>query len=661
VTSTDEFNSWTVTVSLNLGENILTVETQDSSGGVDSSAAQIQVSNEPFNTALFTGVVDEVNGQALFVDRDLNAIVSIDLLTKQRKVLSGPDVPSSSTLYHLGNIALDSDNNRLLVFESIRKKLLAFDLITGLRTDVTPDNNQLNAFAYSSGVALDTARNRVLIMEGQIFSFPNLVAIDLTTGVASIISGASVPDSNNLITSGSLFLVDHVHDRAIVVNNGIQGTNATLLAVDLASGGRTVFSAMGSPASSVEFGILRGIVVDYSHNRFVVVEDGPGGIQRTIAVDITSGERSLIGTSVSLDSNFLSRTPGTLDIPNTITLDETNNRLLSVTGLDIVESIDLTSGQPNIFSEISHVPDSEFPFSLLFNSAIDSTQNRLITLNANNSVIAVDLSSGIRSELINFSSQNSNLLVSGGISIHDGAAYFFIRDAVPVPSSLQLVRLDLMTNEIMLVSGESENLPGLDFIVPQSITIDQSNNRALFVDAKRIFAVDLSSGIREIFTLFDSGLQVGNSLAEFPFDHISFAIEVGASNLVVDDAHNRVLFLNIAGDLAALDLDAGVESVLSLSGDIAVNSSSGAFASIALDVINNRALITVENDIYSVDLDSGQRSLVSIDPRSEIAKGSSPKSLTIDPGSDRAFLSDFSLNAVFVIDLQTGERAIFSR
>ncbi len=104
-------------------------------------------------------------------------------------------------------IALDSANNRALVVDG--QSVIAVDLDpyrrprerTILSDNTTPDAN--NPFSTPVAVAVDTTGNRALVVDGQA-----VVAVDLTTGVRTILSDNTTPDANNTFFTPVAVAVD---------------------------------------------------------------------------------------------------------------------------------------------------------------------------------------------------------------------------------------------------------------------------------------------------------------------------------------------------------------------------------------------------------------------------------------------------------------------
>lgn len=133
---------------------------------------------------------------------------------------------------------LGRDNNSVLVVDSGPSVLLSIDLTTGDRTPITESNFVL--FAVDT-VVLDSAGNHALT--GNSFDFGSIVAIDLTTGDISTVSGFDNESSARIGSGPELgepvaMIVDAANNRLQVLDSAVRG----VFAVDLATGNQVITS-----------------------------------------------------------------------------------------------------------------------------------------------------------------------------------------------------------------------------------------------------------------------------------------------------------------------------------------------------------------------------------------------------------------------------------
>lgn len=191
-------------------------------------------------------VFDAVRNRLLVVDSDALALFSVDPVSGDRTVISGFD-PQSNTLIGAGDeldfptaLALSRDNNSVLVADSGRGVLLSIDLTTGDRTPVTATGSNFVMFGIDA-LVLDNTGNRALAGNG--FSLGGIVAIDLTTGAISTVTGFD-NDSSAFIGTGPevrepvAMIVDAANNRLQVLDSAVRG----VFAIDLATGNRVITS-----------------------------------------------------------------------------------------------------------------------------------------------------------------------------------------------------------------------------------------------------------------------------------------------------------------------------------------------------------------------------------------------------------------------------------
>ena len=135
-TSSDNFATWQALVNLIPGPNTLSVETGDIALNSDMVAASVQINayGRSFDFPIDV-VLDSANNRALVVDTYLKALITVDLTTGVRSILSDATIPNAVNAFsNPKDIALDSANNRLLVVDSALQALIAVDLNSGVRT-----------------------------------------------------------------------------------------------------------------------------------------------------------------------------------------------------------------------------------------------------------------------------------------------------------------------------------------------------------------------------------------------------------------------------------------------------------------------------------------------------------------------------------------------
>ena len=610
-------------------ENTLDIELLDRSNNSQ------QISQLLFNKPILSNpkaiALDSANNRALVVDNVLQALIAIDLNSGEITVISDANTGGGTNLDNPFGITLDSANNRVLVVDSSLDALVAIDLTSGDRTLHSDDNTGTGPnLGAPLGITLDSANNRALVVDANLDA---LVAIDLDSGDRTVLSNSNTGTGPNLVVPRSITL-DSANNRALVLDNALDA----VFIIDLGSGDRNVLSDENTGTGPI-LSFPQSLTLDSTNNRILVLD---GGLDALVAIDLDSGDRSIFS-----DDN--TGTGVDLDFPQGIALDIINNRILVVdSSLNALIAIDQNSGDRTVLddSNTGTGPSLGFPKGI----ALDKVNNRALIVDIElDALITIDLNSGDR-------------FVFSGDNIGAGPNFGFTEDialdsannrALVVDSGLDaVVAISLDHGDRTVLSDVNTGTgPNLTFL--QGITLDSANNRALVVDRDldALIAIDLTSGDRTVRS--DANTGSGPNL-------------ITPQGLALDSANNRALVVDRdLGALVAIDLNSGARTVLS-DLNIGIGPNLGDPQDIALDSANNRALV-VDNELdalVAIDLGSGDRIVISdvnIGTRLNLAD---PQSIALDSANNRVLVGlgdDSDLEALVVIDLGSGERAISSK
>jgi DNA-binding beta-propeller fold protein YncE len=123
------------------------------------------------------------------LDENLQAVVTVDLMTGARTILSDATTPDTVNPFtRVFNIVVDSANNRALVLDSNLPGVVAVDLASGARTIVSDASGPgaVNSFQMPVGIALDSVNERALVTD--LAGFNAVIAVELTSGDRVIVS-----------------------------------------------------------------------------------------------------------------------------------------------------------------------------------------------------------------------------------------------------------------------------------------------------------------------------------------------------------------------------------------------------------------------------------------------------------------------------------------
>lgn len=129
-------------------------------------------------------VLDAENHRALVVDRD-SVIIAVDLTTGERTTLSGNGVGEGEAIRGLQGAVLDKTNNRLLAPDFLADTVIAVDLTSGNRT-------VLSGAGIGSGASLDMP-SAIQLLDNDIAlvldpAVHEVFAVDLITGIRTTVT-----------------------------------------------------------------------------------------------------------------------------------------------------------------------------------------------------------------------------------------------------------------------------------------------------------------------------------------------------------------------------------------------------------------------------------------------------------------------------------------
>lgn len=355
-------------------------------------ALLVLVANSGAGNSPISLLLDSQFGSREFPDRDTPSVLRTVHLSPDAPALdviglpattSFPEVLFTSAANPVG-VALDPANDRALVVDNQLRAVVAVDLLTGVRTvlsdNVSPDT--ATPFGSPVGIALDTVNNRALVTD---VGRGAVLAVDLQTGARTVLSDALVPDAANPLSGPVAIAVDAANARALVVDNRTD----QVLAVNLQTGARTILSAAGTPDSVNPFVAPVGIAVDGS--RALVVDNA---LDAVLAVDLATGTRTVLSSGTVPDA------VNPLGSPVAIAVDAANGRALVVDNrLRAVVAVSLATGARTILSG-STVPDGSNPFGGPAGVALSAAGDAALVMDARlDTLLGVDPGTGGRSVL----------------------------------------------------------------------------------------------------------------------------------------------------------------------------------------------------------------------------------------------------------------------
>jgi hypothetical protein len=389
----------------------------------------------PLTDSVKDFVLDSANNRLLVLtplafDPPLPRIIAVDLLTGARSILSSENVPNGNRPFRQPtDITLDPARSRALVTEDITGEVIAVNLTTGERTPLADSVNPTspNLFnGFNSGIGLDLARNRLLIVDD---ARDRLIAVNRSDGAASIFSDPTTPSTLNRFRRPKSIAIDSLNSQAFVAADNPSNDEHATFVVNLVTGERTQMLTRQAPVFN-EGPIA--VAIDTLHNRLLELDEWTPAL---LARHLTTYDRSVVSSNIGQQLGTEWPAGVAIDVPG-------DRALVTDVGKQAVTSINLSTGVVSMLSD--RIMQSDVRLAAPRGIAVDSKRNRAIVVdNMYPGLIAVDLTSGVRSVFNNgYTPNNRNPLFSpGGITIDESLDIAYVADVARVRL------IDLVTGE----------------------------------------------------------------------------------------------------------------------------------------------------------------------------------------------------------------------
>jgi hypothetical protein len=515
--------------------------------------------------------------------------------------------------------------------------LNVLDIELGLTSGAMANSSQnLYNFAVAAGfskLVVDSANNRALVVDAFV---DGVLAIDLATGARTVVSGGGT-GAGTAFNSPRDVALDSANNRVLVVD----WQRDALSAVDLTSGDRTDLSnANAGIGAGIVLDGPQAVVLDSANNRALVV----GTINAVvIAVDLATGDRSAL-------SGFGAGAGPVFGNPRDIDIDAANNRaLVADSTLDAIVAVDLTSGDRTILSD--DTTGTGAAFSIPESISLDSANNRLLVVELNGLLIAVDLTTGDRTEI----AETRTAYGINGTRLAGVATDSANNQALLSDSTVDAIHaIDFATGGRTILS-DSRTGAGDDSTYlwgVRGLSLDRDRNRLVLSNSnsRSMMAIDLSSGDRSFVS--------NSSIGAGPLFGFSRFLDVDAAN-------NRAVTPDGSNSLFAVDLDSGDRTILSDNAGVGTGPAFVAPLDVVVDSANNRAgVLDQVTGLLRVDLGTGDRTIASDGATGSGPLWSNPYALEIDIPNDVAYVLELASSptesVIYAVDLASGDRTVLS-
>jgi hypothetical protein len=569
---------------------------------------------------------DDAHGRLLLADRAGHSIVAADVATGARTVLS--DVERGAGVILRSPLSLDVKNGGQSAFVLDSETILEVDLVHGDRVVRSGGGvGSGTAFGQPVAVAFDRNSQRLLVADADLAA---VLTVDPVNGKRAILSDATHGTGTALLSPADVAF-DAARNRVVVSDRSLRA----LVAVDLVTGNRTVLSDF-THGTGPFFDDPEQVTVDPFYG---VVHVTDAATERVFFVDSSSGDRSLLTDDEPRGGTQISR-PGATSADlsgKCYVVDDDERKVVRLdprnTDRDLFVALPVVGAGPDL-------DDSE-------RVAVDP-QSRLawVVVEDPPAVVQVDLATGARAIFSDATHGAGRPFVAPRAIALDAARR---RLLVGDDSDDSLWSVSLRNGARSLVSVEPV-VAGDDLHRTFEIVLDATHGRALLVQSDDlVLAVDLGTGARSEFSFDD------------PVVFDASRMDGGALDL----ANDRLLVHDQEIGLFACSLADGTRTLISaLVGNGGQDGGSG----MTFDAPGDRFLLTprapLPSGVGALAVSNGDLSMLSTSD--VLGSGRGPTlhkavTLAVDEARGVAIVRDEDVEALFEVDLVSGDRVLLSR
>ncbi|MEM1414495.1 MAG: Ig-like domain-containing protein [Myxococcota bacterium] len=598
----------------------------------------MRVNNEPMLDSPEWAVLGADEARLYVVDSGLDALLSVDVATGERAVVSDNAAPSSGPSFAApASLALNGAETTAYVLDVTegRVAMLSVDLTTGGRAVVSDDDSAGPAWSSPRSVVVSADETTAYVVDPDLDA---LLSVDLATGQRAVVSDASTPTDGPALSSPHALALSADETTAYVVNRAF----ALVVSVDLATGERTLVSE-NSSTNGPSIGRARSLVVNADETAAYVVD---ANFASVLSVDLATGVRTELSSNSFPNGGRVASDVRSL----VVSADEATGFMVDA-GIQVLFAVDLATGARTGVSG-GFTPSGGPPLYGPRSVAVTADETTAYVADEGffvDALVAVDLATGARRVV------SGEDTPSGGPPLRQPNSVALSADestAYVVDGRLDaLLSVDLATGVRTVLSDGDTPRGGPRFVTPTSVALTADETTAYVGDSTldALLSVDLETGVRTVV----SGDDTPGAGSVF-FGPRSIA-------LTADETTAWVADLGVAPGLWSVNLATGRRRY------VAGNRVDGVLPftapqSLALRA-DERAVVMVDRGrVLSVDLATGRTSVLSDDDTPNGGPAlPRPASVALSADERTAYVAEASLGALFVVDLATGTRAIVSR
>ncbi|WP_419811394.1 hypothetical protein [Bacterioplanoides sp.] len=603
----------------------------------------------------------------------LNTLQATVAEGEQTQQLTLGQIESNELLYDPQQVAVSRDGNTLYVFDVDRRQLLKIDTTNGARSVVSSTEfpNQDFYFGNVSAIALSQDESLMYLVSRNVNgisngSFGAVLAVNLTTGVRTLISSPDVAGQDNFRNAESM-----VHDAAnqrLILSSG-----ANIYTVDLNTnpGEQTLISSNTVPNTDNPFSVTviplpnngsiniengLALALDSDNQRLIVSDKGSGigNDEQILAVNLdtngTVGARTVIASAKD-EWNQLGRI--VLKDSDTAYLYE-----LAFDDGDAIYRIDLNNGNATLLIESGTQTDITQLSSNFGYLTYSATSDTLFTVaEQQRSVFAINVAEQRYSEL----SENLATSITGLTSTFEDLnrnaldqtnQHLYLED-----DDENILRLNLASGERTLLAEDIGAGAGGNYI--ESMIFDEPLSAVVVTgyinpsNSDRIgyaTAFSVADGSPTVIT--DSTLDTGSEL-DRPWGWLRLD---NNTSIVVDDTSSPSQFYrtDITTGMRTL-IDVDLTALVNLSGDFEAEN-------VAISADKKTVYITDDGSnagVYQLDLTTNKITVITdatTPDDGNALRFSDPESIALSSDGQYAYVGDNSISALVKVNLTTGAR-----
>ncbi|UHQ53632.1 PKD domain-containing protein [Microbulbifer sp. YPW16] len=607
--------------------------------GVIDKSVQVSIENKPtLVRPLFA--LDKANTDKIFAldstSISNDRLFRVDLKSGKFDSLIGTDTRLPGQPW---DIVHDVDRNRLLILNVSTHLVDYIDL-------ETYDSGVVSSQAVGSGpipeliydIEIDPLGNQVLgIDESQ----EALYSISLTTGDRKIVSSNDVVGTGIAFSNPSRLTVDTEGRFAYVYSN------ASLIAVELETGNRSVATSASvgegptiADPFSMAFDPVRKAVVysqPWSDIYRVFVDSGDSEV---FSENGQSGVTAGYSVNVLYDSHY-------------------DRYLVGDIGgwsedSDSVFTVDSSTAERSII--IEQTVGSGPGVGEFYDFYLGQANNGYLLDYGSGSLQKVDLSTGVRTEVSGVSRGSGPVLQwprKMEVNSVAGTAYILQQKDDASGASAQVLRVDLETGDRTSIAADSDGM-GPVIMSARGIAFSNKNNQLYFADAEvgAVIALNLSDLSREIVSSAEIGSGEGFiNPTGINYDSATDRIFVADAGLGGTDSA-RVFSIDVAsGDRTTIyEPYQGVGPYMNGVAD--------------LDLMPDGKSLLIRSDfdqISLLDIETGDRAVVADQSAGEGEFLMNIRSVAISQDGLVAYFTGYNHQALFAVNLKTGDRVMIAR